>query len=1025
MCYLTLYVDKWYIVGAINTGNTFISVCNQGSDDRFWLYFHNDISNNRIDFGRRFQKNYLHQNPDYYGDVFSKIIDSEQNISCYNGNQPFKEIFRLSGLFHLLKKNIENIRLTARLPVYLSFGTDINAYGKELFKGELKNNLDIDLKAYASSLELLALNYLKGTRSDGFFRENEYTLVLNATNENLHIGLYLKDESGFRLENNRMLKGYGIDFRKQTISMLAVRTLNNLTHFLTDKNEEQEEIQRISDDYADGWLNQLEESRSGVILVSMAFSMAPYNKHNIYLKKDIIDEGTRSIIYEIVSDIKRFFDESTIGYNRPDKVVFFGDIFDNTQFREAFKNWLILQPDDNLLQFWVRDIPRLVSGYQYLNPDKKEADEYQMFQELPQELKDAMLLNTDTNTEKVEKDRLYNEAMKEAEQYEIGKNYPAMCTALNKALENKPGDQLALEKLERAKRLQIELNNIKDNQNNNIIQYNNRIKTANNLFNNQDWEKAKIQYKLAIEIDSTQNYPKRQIKIIDEKLETQKQINLLISIARMQFYDNKAYGKAIEKLKEAQILDPDNTTVNSLLKQVQTIQIQAVNTKIRALDQAEGAGDYITAINICLQLKQLDAEHSDRWDCKLSELKGQGQNVYDQPADSHIDQVFADQVFADQVNQIRSRIDTGNWQSASDSLLKIRKLAKNTSEKNIWQEFYNQISAFCERQIKYIQRLIAQGKLDEAETLLETITHNRIISSNRLQEVKKQLKKARTEEVSPDSDSAIDGLIKKYISSEKTFDQDVPDEKEEDIILSLYNKACDIYKVAITELPHTRMKEGNNELMLYVYKASLNEYSIKIGVKVHLSERQDEQEPYWEHHSKWINQQISASVDIYNPSFDNPPLETLQALLFCIAEIYWGTKMSEKEFEEYEKIKSIEKSTDRTKKAMAAFLLNCHALTIKAWTVEAYGEFKMLNEKGNSDPHGYQQTTAWKELNMTRRKWFDYMHKIDWSNSSLEWNGEIPVSASSFGEAFAWSNRIFNNAKTQLVKQLGEVSRKI
>lgn len=48
---LALYIDKWYIVGAVNTDGITRLVNLPNREDRIWLYFYEDVANDEISYG--------------------------------------------------------------------------------------------------------------------------------------------------------------------------------------------------------------------------------------------------------------------------------------------------------------------------------------------------------------------------------------------------------------------------------------------------------------------------------------------------------------------------------------------------------------------------------------------------------------------------------------------------------------------------------------------------------------------------------------------------------------------------------------------------------------------------------------------------------------------------------------------------------------------------------------------------------------------------------------------------------------
>lgn len=77
---LTLYIDKWYIIGAVCTDGVPRLVIPDNKEDRYWLYFYEDTTNNEIVYGKDNQSHYRNNEPHYYGDIFSKMTQSDSHF---------------------------------------------------------------------------------------------------------------------------------------------------------------------------------------------------------------------------------------------------------------------------------------------------------------------------------------------------------------------------------------------------------------------------------------------------------------------------------------------------------------------------------------------------------------------------------------------------------------------------------------------------------------------------------------------------------------------------------------------------------------------------------------------------------------------------------------------------------------------------------------------------------------------------------------------------------------------------------
>ena len=179
---LLLYIDKWYIVGAIYGNDTIRPLSLPNREDRIWLYFHEDLLRDEISYGKVFQKKYRDNEPHYYGDIFSNITKSSATFTLYQRQQPMREIFRSSKIFDELKSRVESEGV---IDTYISFSEDINYASRLIFIEEIEKE---DFKVINKSVSLSLLAIMNTIHQRQKVEDGRY-LVLTACNENLH---YLK-----------------------------------------------------------------------------------------------------------------------------------------------------------------------------------------------------------------------------------------------------------------------------------------------------------------------------------------------------------------------------------------------------------------------------------------------------------------------------------------------------------------------------------------------------------------------------------------------------------------------------------------------------------------------------------------------------------------------------------------------------------------------------------------------------------------------------------------------------------------
>ena len=60
---LSLYIDKGFITVAINYDGNVLPLSLPNGEDKIWLYFHEDIANSRVEYGKSFENNYRDKLP--------------------------------------------------------------------------------------------------------------------------------------------------------------------------------------------------------------------------------------------------------------------------------------------------------------------------------------------------------------------------------------------------------------------------------------------------------------------------------------------------------------------------------------------------------------------------------------------------------------------------------------------------------------------------------------------------------------------------------------------------------------------------------------------------------------------------------------------------------------------------------------------------------------------------------------------------------------------------------------------------
>lgn len=628
---LSLYVEKWYIVGAICTGNGLQRIELPNGEDRIWLYFFEDVANDRIFYGKNNKRSAQNREPHYYQDVFGDMIDSEATFKKFGKNYPLAEIFKYSNILDDLRESYAKWASDEKIPTYISFSQDITSLAKSLFIEQLEKN-GFSINQFAGKIEFLAMKWLTRT-NQVHLQKDKMALVLKSSNENLHMSVYKANGNLLIETSSDSLPGYGRDVRRQAVIDDVIKQGNATLKFLTTKEEFEHEMKRMEDSVEE-WILKLDSGRPGipVRITDINFSLAPDNKFTANLKSKTIDERTKAIIRTIIEYVKKFVIEK-VGIHEYDlgAVILIGNSFENNQYFKEIGQWLQIS-GSNMFKVAEVQLPDVVSVYSQIpddyfsaeerffgvqsNEEKKLQAKNKAERAALQKAKEELALKKLTEEEKTRAERAYKEAMDQYYENEQKKDYANMREFLQIALEKMPGDAVATRLLS-----QLEDTVRKEDLKNE--QYKNAISTADNYFEEGEYDDALAFYTQAITIDTNSTYSKdRIIEIRKIKENMGKAVECLTRAG--VFEGQKLYSKALTELNKAKLLDPENAEILSKINEIGEI-ISAKEQKIfslkASLNSSEQTGNLIAAISACKDLALYDEDNSGKWERKGNELE--------------------------------------------------------------------------------------------------------------------------------------------------------------------------------------------------------------------------------------------------------------------------------------------------------------------------------------------------------------------------------------------------------------------
>lgn len=784
---LTLYIDKWYIIAAVCNDGVPSLITPPNREDRFWLYFYEDISNNEVVYGKDNQSHFRNGEAHYIGDVFGKIDNPFCRFSRYEGKyEEIKGIFQASGIFDVLRNAVET---EETIDTYISFSPDILGPARLVFFEELISN---NFKVIGSEARIGFLT-LEHNRRHDLLLEEGYYLVLNACNENLHYILYKKEKDEFISYSENVLHGMGVDLRGRALVETIVDSVNNRTHFLSSNDEKEFEYLRMGQ-FVQNWLVKIANAKPFVPITipNVSFANQPANIFQVSIIKKKLDERTAIIVNNIIRVVTDFVRTSGVRNDEIKGLVFIGNTFTNDQFERAIREKFFVR-EDYIIRHKETDLPNIIGVYPLLeginendwrkkaeedldkrqkqaefNEEKGKLDNYistrswndarnqlasmlNLYLDFANELtKYKKIIEDGEKTDKQAEDKKYISAMEQVANHESKQEYEKMKEWCEIALLHKPDDFEAKRKLDDAIRFIAE-------QAATAKQYNQIIQRANNSFMNKQWNEALSQSEAALNVRP--NSPEA-IRIRDA---ARKQIGILEtikeSINRVDiFIGQNLYSQALDELQKIKSLDSSYSGIKEREEKIKNEQdrIAAEVEKLAIdLEQALKSKKYEKAESICNELIDIDFANSKKWNRKLSEIGSEKK-------------LFAAQI--ERWNQLLSNIKSAQWDEDYTKMISLCNQALEIDSQNqeIKELLANAQTKAQEQQVKvYIekaQKAVTSGSYKKAISIIrEALTND---SAN---ETLKELLNKYSEKAESIS-SEVNVIAEEMHSKEKTFD---------------------------------------------------------------------------------------------------------------------------------------------------------------------------------------------------------------------------------------------------------------
>lgn len=664
---LSLYIDKWYIVGAVMDGANKYPLTLSNAEERIWLYFYSNNTTNAVKYSLSYRDEALEGKNGYYADIFDILPDyKEYHYEKYGAEKEMKDIFADSGILNDLRNSFDD---KTEIPVYLSFSKDIDVVSQDIFVKALEKE-HFKVLGFTLSIEQLALDYTR-KRNGGI--ANGYMLIVNACNENLLYSIYHQEGESTELITQKCEPGYGVDNRKKAIVEEVLEYLQDDTHFLTgDINERQEEMLYLSQ-FADGWLAKLDESPSHipVALGNVHFKKQSNNDVPVVVFNDNINDRTKNIIEKLIGKIADTIKEENILFTDISQIIMLGDVFSSNIFVTLLQKKLGTS-DDCIIDFSELSLPDVVSIYgtkDGVDFDKEKADRVQKAHA-------KYIHDRQKSIEQKTRDLKEKAATAENE----GRLQDAI-VYYERILRIDSKDKYSSVRISSLK-LQI------DEEKKNIEKVNELLDKAHQDFISNKYTDAisKCDEILRLQKD---NIDAKQIKEKSEKaVIRQKQLEIYIRnindmIAEGRFYDAQ---NILQKVDSMNLNDSRLKDIREYIeKGVSTLDKQK-REKTLAFDAAYRSSDYQLCLRLCNELLQLDSDKT-LWYAKKDEIQRKLQDEqrykdnYNLAQKARIDRNWAEVIeFAQKAIAINPNDELLEWIREAQKIIKCAEMARIQDE---------------------------------------------------------------------------------------------------------------------------------------------------------------------------------------------------------------------------------------------------------------------------------------------------------------------------------------------------------
>lgn len=339
---LILFININNISGIVLSKDNKFNAISSPDGDFFWLYFFNNLYEDKVSYSKSFEKNFRNNEPDYYGDLWKNLEGGKGSIHIRSHNLPLIEILKESGFIEDLKKEFfkgddySNPEIN-KVKTHLCFTNDIKLNARTIFREFLeRESFEIASdKLIVPELAVFSLAVKKKLKLES----DHISIVFNGLNNNLKLDALAyngKTLSKLSTKENEF-PGKGRDPRKSALVKYVIDSINRDSGLLTEKEQFEIEYVRMESN-ADEWIKKLDNSGNAPLMIpGLNFSVAPGIIKDVIINPRNIETDTGRTVQELLDIFNHFLQQNNIQIKDLSAVVFLGDSLNNDLVLKRFK----------------------------------------------------------------------------------------------------------------------------------------------------------------------------------------------------------------------------------------------------------------------------------------------------------------------------------------------------------------------------------------------------------------------------------------------------------------------------------------------------------------------------------------------------------------------------------------------------------------------------------------------------------------------------------------------------------------